>query len=103
MSQFSMQDLQNNPNIQYDYPYLRIGYNTLLHPASFTDYCFYPNCPNVRFPSDKYSKQYTQQQINNFVEGITRYAEGYRQYRDDDLNACPVFNSNMKMPKSNFF
>ena len=92
-----------NSNLQRDYPYLRLGYNTLNRPSTFTDYCYFPDCPNVQYPINKFNKQYTQAQIKDFVTGIKRYTEGYKSDRDDNLNGCPVFNSNMKMPTKNYF
>lgn len=87
--------------IMRDYPYQYIGYNTLNRPSTISDYCYYPdNCPNTYYPTYKYNKLYTNYQKELAGLGTIRYLSGWQQERDNNLNGCPVFNSNMNMPRT---
>lgn len=97
--------IQPNPSSsQYvlrNYPMQYVNYGTLTYPSTISHYCYYPgNCPIPPapiYPEQKY-KMYEDYQQEKVGLGTVRYAANARRYRNQDMNACPVLNSNMTMP-----
>jgi hypothetical protein len=93
---------QANPlNYNYltsDYPYKRLGYGTLNKPSNITNLCYDPfNCPDTNYPTRLYNQIYSNYQKELTGLGTLRYVANWEPDRNDDLNGCPVFNSNMQM------
>ncbi len=81
--------------LQRDTPPQRLGYETLVGPSTFTQYCFAPNCPDMPFTKDQYESWYTNQQLEAFDVGLLRFLKSRQIERDDNPAGCPVFNSSM--------
>lgn len=86
--------------IQRDIPPQHLGYQTLVGPSTFTQYCFPPDCPDLPFTTADYSSTYTNKQIEDFNVGLQRFMDSRQIERDNFPAACPVYMSYMGPPSA---
>jgi hypothetical protein len=88
------------------YPFQHINYGTLSGPQTFTDYCFYPDCPSYKFPMNNFNAAFTQQQLNKEQLGLQRWNNSeYSRYPNQGTAsslAQPVYTSNTNVLDNNF-
>lgn len=81
-------------------PLEHLGYDTLVGPATFTQYCFPVNCATMPFSVASYSEEYTKQQEEKYELGVKRFIDS-RQIMED-YTENPVFNSGMRSLPANY-
>lgn len=88
------------------YPFHTIGYGTLTEPATFTTYCFYPDCPTHKYPAEKIEASENIKQNMALVEGTKRwdnsnYSRIPYQGTWSDLSQ-PLYTSNIRSLDNNY-
>jgi hypothetical protein len=79
------------------YPYKWQNYQTLTMPSTITHECIEPNCPGNPFPYNKYNDSYTKDQIVKAETGLNRILSNTQISWLDNLEGCPIYNSNRNM------